>query len=146
MSTDYKRKSQRVAPKNSRVQRRGDGEDHLADLFQRWRQLDERQAAIASKTNITTEDESECDQIERLQSVILSTAAVLPGVSDRDILHKLAFWRWVAPELEDSLDRMLQYEAMAYSAFRDMVERTGETEVMTETDMRTEMLRFSEVR
>ena len=123
-----------------------DGLSHLKHLFQKWQSLDDRLSQIASKGILSTEDENECDHIMRAQSVIMNTAAIVPGRTYSDVLYKLAFWRWDSPELESSLDRMKSYESLAYSAFRDLIEITGDISVMNEVDTQTNLLRLSEVR
>ncbi len=125
----------------------GDGErsKQLEQLFREWRKMELELAEVGEKDDADASLEESDNKLEA-QTVLMNTAAIIRGTTYRDLLFKLAFWRWDAPELESSLDQMKRYDALAYSAFRDLVELTGETVVMTNLDEKTRLLRAGDAR
>lgn len=116
----------------------GDKSNQLEILFKQWQRMQDKLSENAASSE---PDAQACDHALAAQTVLMRTAAVIPGANYRELLFKLALWRWDAPELATSVDQMERHEALVYSVFRDLVELTGETMVMTELDRKTKLLR-----
>ncbi len=121
--------------------REKDTSEHLEEMFSDWRRLEKRLSELGAHDEMSVQEKQECDQIIQAQSLLMNTAALLNGSTYRDLLFKLAFWRWDAPELGKSLGEMTRYEALVYSAFRDLVRMTSNENVATDLDRRTNYLR-----
>ena len=74
-------------------------------------------------------------------SLLMDTAICYPAKNCRDLLFKLAFWRWRYAGAGSSLDGMSKDDAIVYSVFRDLVDHVGETAVLTPLDKETDLLR-----
>ena len=116
----------------------------LGNIFSQWRQLDERLGSIQDNGQLEGSDEERA-QLLYAQTVLMNTAAALPGKSYQDLLYKLSLWRRDAPELPSSVHEMERHESLVYSAYRDLVELTGNYFVATELDRKTNMQRSAEV-
>ena len=106
-------------------------EDHLEKLFDVFRQID---AAIGE---CKTEEAAADDAAENLidaQSVVLRLAATMPARTSRDILYKLALWRWDAADVGQHAEGMNRADAIAYSAFLDLVAMLGARDVLKDFD------------
>ncbi len=105
-------------------------EDHHEKLFDVFRQID---AAIADSGS-GADDEGKAASLIEAQTVIIRTAAALPARCMRDLLYKLAIWRWDAPELDQPTEDMGRADAIAYSAFLDLSKMLGERDVLKDFD------------
>ncbi|GJL92892.1 hypothetical protein [Hyphococcus sp.] len=106
-------------------------EDHHEKLFDVFRQID---AAIAECSSGDAADDSRAANLIEAQSVVIRTAAALPARCMRDLLYKLAIWRWDAPEIEQPVKEMGRSDAIAYSAFLDLSKMLGERDVLKDFD------------
>lgn len=105
-------------------------DDHHEKLFDVFRQID---AAIA-ECGAGPDDEARAESLIEAQTVIIRTAAALPARCMRDLLYKLAIWRWDAPELDQPTEEMGRADAIAYSAFLDLSKMLGERDVLKDFD------------
>ena len=78
--------------------------------------IQERKVAKIDDSDDPNSHLDEKNYARAAQTVLMNTAAIVRGKNYRDLLFKLAFWRWDAPELGPSIDQMTRYEALAYSA------------------------------
>ncbi len=101
-------------------------EAHLEKLFNLFRQIN---ATLAGKKSDT-----EIEELHDAQTVVIRTAAALPARSPRGLLYKLALWRWATPALDKPAEDMNDCDALAYSAFRDLVKTLDESSVLTNFD------------
>lgn len=115
--------------------------DHLKRMFRTWRDIEAKIAANEADVEEGAIEKADDDAYRMAQKALMDTAAAIRGSSLEDILYKLALWRWEAGDLGASLDEMKRGDAMVYSAFRDLAELTGESDVVTERDRRTDFLR-----
>jgi len=67
-------------------------------------------------------------------------AASIRADNDRELLFKLALWRWSAPNLPDPLAAMTRRDALMCSLFRDLAERIGEKSVAMPMDLLTDFM------
>lgn len=95
-------------------------------LFGIYREIDEHLKAA------TTGSEELIDAMNEA----LRTCAALPAMSAREVLFKLAMWRWDAPGLDYRLDDLARHDALAYSAFLDLARSLEETSVLKPADHR----------
>lgn len=82
-------------------------------------------------------DISPCaEQLLDLQSEILKFAATIECRLIKEVLFKLAIWRrWSSSEIEPPMSDMQLSDALAYSAYIDLVDILGERSLMTESDL-----------
>lgn len=106
-------------------------EGHHERLFEVFRQIDE--AIGADNKDGSASDEKTAGLIEA-QTVVLRTTASLPARCMRDLLYKLAMWRWDAADLDQPMEEMNRSDAVVYSAFLDLVAMLGERDVLKEFD------------
>lgn len=78
--------------------------------------------------------EAEADRMIEAQSKIMRAAAVKQASTPRDILFKLALWRWDKADVDIALEDGRRADAVAYSAFRDLAEMTDEPSVLLAPD------------
>ena len=109
-------------------QRAGERDDHHERLFQTFRKIDVELAECGAGA-----DARAANLIEA-QTVVMRMAAALPARSMRDLVFKLALWRWDAPELERPIDEMTRADAVAYSTFRDLARLLSDTSVLKDFD------------
>ncbi len=116
--------------KNFRPQRdlSDDPHERLFEIFQ------EIEAAIAERPTGDDDADANASGLIEAQSVVIRTAAALPARCTRDLLFKLALWRWDAPDLEQPVEDMNRADAIAYSAFIDLSKMLGAQEVLKEFD------------
>lgn len=105
-------------------------DDHHERLFELFRKLDRELAGCGSGSDA---DERSASLIEA-QSVLMRTAASLPARSMRDLVFKLALWRWDAPELDRPVEQMTRADAVAYSTFRDLARLLCDDVVLKDFD------------
>ena len=105
--------------------------DHHEKLFDVFRQID---AAIAECGSDDEAEQGRAASLIEAQTVIIRTAAALPARCMRDLLYKLAIWRWDAPELDQPVEDMGRADAIAYSAFLDLSKMLGERDVLKDFD------------
>lgn len=110
---------------------------HLENLFRKWREIELALDAHAAEDTGSIHNQAECNRLIEAQSMLMNSAALTSSSTFRDLLFKLSLWRWDAPELDDQPQRS---DAIALSVFRDLVDLTGETGVLTEIDKRTQIL------
>lgn len=106
-------------------------DDHHERLFEVFRELD---AAIAECEVGDEESDAKATGLIEAQTVVIRTAAALPARCTRDLLYKLAIWRWDAPDLELPVEDMNRADAIAYSAFLDLSKMLGATDVLKDFD------------
>ena len=115
--------------------------NHLERLFLNWRMLEYAREGNGGEN----EEYHEADgHRTAAQQVLMNTAACLPAKTYLDLVYKLAIWRWHRRDLENTLDEMSASDAIIYSLFRDLVEMTGNDAVLTEIDVKTNLLRNPE--
>lgn len=73
-----------------------------------------------NRTSGGAEDDMRADWVIEMQSLIMQKAAAIEADSLNGVLYKLALWRWDAPDLDVSNAELYRYDALAYSAFRDL--------------------------
>ncbi|WP_428407046.1 hypothetical protein [Hyphococcus sp.] len=110
--------------------RAGMAEDHHERLFEVFREID---AAISRCSEGEDADDKAAGLIEA-QGVVMRTAATLQARSMRDILYKLALWRWDAADIDQPVQDMNRADAIIYSAFLDLVKMLGERDVLKDFD------------
>ncbi|MEM1397609.1 MAG: hypothetical protein AAGH38_09215 [Pseudomonadota bacterium] len=66
--------------------------------------------------------------------LIVRAAADLPARTMKGTLFKLAIWRWDAPGSNLSVSAFSRYEAVAYSAFKDLAAMLEEEKVLRSAD------------
>lgn len=115
-----------------------DREGDFQRLFESWRKL-----ILMQDQNPAKADAPEAPEPASTVDpwILADTAARRPAENDRDLLFKLAFWRWANPTLGPSFDKLSSHDAVLYSLFRDLVDRTGEDGVLTEFDKKTDLMR-----
>jgi len=106
-------------------------DDHHEKLFEVFRQID---SAIAECESGNEAEDGRAASLIEAQTVIIRTAAALPARCMRDLLYKLAIWRWDAPELDQPVEEMGRADAIAYSAFLDLSKMLGERDVLKDFD------------
>ena len=79
--------------------------------------------------------ETKADALTQTQCDIIYAAARLEAHLIREVLFKLALWRWMAPELDQPVENMQPCDAIAYSAFRDLAKILGEESTLNEFDL-----------
>lgn len=79
-------------------------------------------------------EDADTDATYDMQTVLLQTATQHPARNQRELLFKLALWRWDAPEMDQPLGAMSRYDAVAFSVFLDLVKLTGEDSVLKQVD------------
>ena len=104
-----------------------EGDDHLKKLFDLFRQIGDVLADCE-------DGDARAAGLMEAQTVVVRTAAAVPARTMRDVLYKLALWRWDAPDLDKPTDEMCRGEAVAYSAFRDLVKALGENDLLKDFD------------
>ncbi len=97
----------------------------LEALFREYATLEERIVA----------DPAIADGLVSAQSLVMRTAAGAPARTPRDLLFKLALWRWDAPDLQTPIETLPRYNAVAVSAFRDLTAMVGEPSVSRPDDL-----------
>jgi len=105
-------------------------EDHHEKLFRVYLEIETAMGAVDRDEDAAVEGMIEA------QTAAINTAAALPARSMRDLLFKLALWRWDSPDLEMPIGEMNRADAIAYSAFRDLAAILGESDVLKEFDKR----------
>ncbi len=106
-------------------------EDHHEKLFDVFRQID---AEIGNRNLEHDGTDERLASLIEAQTIILRTAASLPARCPRDLLYKLAMWRWDAANLDQPMEDMNRADAIAYSAFLDIVKMLGERDVLKDFD------------
>lgn len=104
-------------------------EDHLEKLFNLFRQIDEVLADCSGE-----QGDAKAAGLIEAQTVIIRTAAVIQARCKRDLLYKLALWRWDAPDLDKPLEEMSRSDAILYSAFCDLAKTLGDETVLKDFD------------
>ncbi len=111
--------------------RRGsERDDHHERLFEVFLKID----AELARCGAGAEAEDRSASLLDAQTVLMRTAASLPARSMRDLVFKLALWRWDAPELDRPIEEMTRADAVAYSTFRDLARILGDSSVLKEID------------
>lgn len=72
--------------------------------------------------------------LKKARNLIVRIITLLQARTKRDLLYKLALWRRTAPNLDKPFGELSDLDAIAYSAYRDLVDLTGEHGVLTEFD------------
>lgn len=80
--------------------------------------------------------EAEADRMIEAQSKIMRAAAVKQASTPRDILFKLALWRWDKADVDMALGDGRRADAVAYSAFLDLADMTDQQSVLIEAQDR----------
>jgi hypothetical protein len=86
------------------------------------------------RRGLETSDEDARDALLEAQTMAIELACAVRARTLRDIVFKLALWRWDTPDLGPDAD-MTRNEKAAYSAFRDLVAMTGEESALTVDDI-----------
>lgn len=97
----------------------GDTHCHIEQLFRFYRNYEEARE--------TSRDDDPVGH--DAQSVLMAQAASYHAHSVREVLYKLALWRWDSPDVEDP-QSLARYDAVAYSAFRDLARLLGDKSVL----------------
>ncbi len=105
-------------------------ETHLGKLFELFRRIESVLADCAPDE----EGDAKAAGLIEAQSVVMRTAAAVPARSMQDLLYKLAFWRWDAPDLDKPTEDMSRSDAIVYSAFRDLVKTLDDKSVLKDFD------------
>jgi len=114
----------------------------LERLFQSWRELNALQARKnAQKEPLAPGETAPGAVIDPW--VLQDTAKRLPAANVRELLFKLAFWRWTRPDLGPAFDELNDGDAIVYSVFRDLAALADEDSAMTEFDRKTNFMRGS---
>lgn len=81
-----------------------------------------------------TEAETEADHMIEAQSRIMFAAAARKARTPRELLFKLALWRWDKTDVDSAIHDGRRADAIAYAVFRDLAEMTEEDSVLTTSD------------
>ncbi|MEZ5891961.1 MAG: hypothetical protein R3C58_02260 [Parvularculaceae bacterium] len=107
-------------------------EEHHQKLFEVFRNIEASLGELSAATD--AESDARAEGLIEAQTVVVRTAATLPARTMKDLLYKLAIWRWDAPELDRPVETMTRSDAVAYTAFRDLAHMLGVTEVLKDFD------------
>ncbi|MEM6851107.1 MAG: hypothetical protein AAF527_05240 [Pseudomonadota bacterium] len=81
-------------------------------------------------------DDAAADGLMKAQASLMRTSARLPARTVRELLFKLALWRWESPDIDGPVREMAVYDAVAYTAFLDLAVMLSEPAVLMECDAR----------
>ena len=116
--------------------------DHSADSDQTARAGDNgRFAALFAAWRAAAGAHGEGQQAAPSESTMRHLAAAvacLPSRSLEDLAYKLALWRWTNPALVGEEPTLSKADAIAYSAFRDLVRLVGNYNLCKDEDLATE--------
>lgn len=139
------RKQEHIARSIDYLLSADDSDDQLERLFYAFRQYEERKMNVLhTARSPATKSDEDLKYIDAIQKLITDVAMCMRSINERDILFKLALWRWSVPHLGNSLDEMKPEDALVYSAFRDLSALADETGVATPIDVKTDFLRRPE--
>ena len=105
---------------------------YLERLFDLFVKSEELMAELAD-SRVNPDAELELDKLLAYQIKLLKDAANAPSFSISDILIKLSLWRRFAPDLECDTQEMQLSDAVAYSAYIDLI-KINEDIVATKAD------------
>jgi len=101
----------------------------IEPLFKLWMCLEQRLGECGGGAAPA----DEADTIIHTQSVIIDQCALVPAATVREVLCKLAIWRVETPDLPPG-PATARADAIAYSAFCDLVRLTGHEEFLRQED------------
>ncbi len=107
--------------------------DHHERLFDVFRKIATARDEGNSGGKAGGEDGMTASLVEA-GTVVSRTAAALPARCMRDLLYKLAIWRWDTPNLEQPVEDVKHADAIAYSAFLDLSKMLGARDVLKDFD------------
>jgi hypothetical protein len=108
-------------------------EDHHERLFEVFRKIANARDEGNSGGKAGGEDGMTASLVEA-GTVVSRIAAALPARCMRDLLYKLAIWRWDTPNLEQPVEDVKHADAIAYSAFLDLSKMLGARDVLKDFD------------
>lgn len=105
------------------------------ELFELFVEIEKWLGDISSD-RASSAAEAEADCMIEAQSKIMRAAAVKQANTPRDILFKLALWRWDKADVDMALGDGRRADAVAYSAFLDLADMTDQQSVLIEAQDR----------
>ncbi|MBT8473807.1 MAG: hypothetical protein HKN14_13260 [Marinicaulis sp.] len=105
----------------------------LKSLFEIFVKI-EKSLDLAEESSSSRELEEISGRLIEAQSHALQIAINIPARNARDLLYKLALWRWDAPEINGEHTDLKRYEAVTYSTFLDLAMIVGDDEVLKKMD------------
>lgn len=109
-----------------------DQEDIRLDAL--FRLFLESEVALGEITPNETGAESDAEKLLDAQADIMAAAAKIPASDLRDVMFKLAIWRWDSSDLDQQMEAMHRGDAVVFSAFCDLAAMSGEVSVMKPID------------
>ncbi len=107
--------------------------DSLGELFELFQQLE---SDMDTCTEIQNETEAEkiVNHLIIVQGRVLAHALAITAKTTEDVYFKLALWAWASPEVTAPLDNLKDYEAIAFSALRDIAKMAGKDDLVSNID------------
>ena len=102
-------------------------------LFELFLEI-EKWLGDARDESTESDTETEADQMIEAQSRIMFAAAAKKAHTPRELLYKLALWRWDKTDVDQALHDGRRADAVAYAVFRDLAEMTGDDSVLSTAD------------
>lgn len=102
-------------------------------LFELFLEI-EKWLGDARDESTESDTETEADQMIEAQSRIMFAAAAKKAHTPRELLYKLALWRWDKTDVDQALHDGRRADAVAYAVFRDLAEMTGDDSVLSTVD------------
>lgn len=106
--------------------------DHHQQLFAVFQKIEN--ALTQEKNADAPEAATRIERLIEAQTVVIRTAATLPARTTKDLMYKLALWRWDAPDLDKPVEDMHRADAIAYSAFRDLAVMLSDNSTLKDID------------
>ena len=106
--------------------------DHHQRLFAVFQKIEN--ALTQDPNSDPTEEANRIEALIEAQTVVIRTAAALPARTAKDLMYKLALWRWDAPDLDKPIEDMERADAIAYSAFRDLAVMLSDNSTLKDID------------
>lgn len=114
-------------------QKNKDHKSCLKNLFEIFVKI-EKALELAEESSNSKELEEISGRLIDAQSHALQIASKVRASSAKDLLYKLALWRWDAPEINGEYTDLKRYEAVMYSTFLDLAIIVGDDDVLKRMD------------
>lgn len=114
------------------VQPSADCSKRLERLYKHWRKLVQLQNKTPEQESLAPSSANGSALIDPW--VLVDSAKCTPATNLRELLFKLAFWRWKNPSIGTDLNAMQDTDALVYSVYLDLLRLTNEKSVMSAID------------
>ena len=109
-------------------------EMNLEELFHLFIQVENQLGEFKFNKETAHADEIETDRLCDVQSGLMESASRIRAINFRELLLKVAFWRWDSADINVEPENMSQADAIIYSVFRDLVLITKEYDTLKDVD------------